>query len=390
MAIGAEEAHERASQTELLSALISRTHIQVGNDGTTIGQNITETTCIRNALVLVQALRTAYRYRNFNRLVQSHEIDYRCGIAHLPRDSWASVLCTLSSVLTIEDILREYVATPQGFVHVACQQEVCWYFKLVEDCISQWKLDSSILASCLTSDSSFYFEKMQGNNLHKLLNSLERIADIGAHYLPVIVSVGMCLHRFVHFSVIDIGAARLIFRAKTAHMVDCELWRVSEVALIIHDAINQLPSAYQSTPQHIQDVKRRCNFLALYKVQNRVNEGIDFYTSLLTATIECCIRAGGTWLLNGASTIPTKGSCFKALFFGGDMPHISIKCIERELINNVERTASIAARGILVGMFCSVDRSLTIPCNFHPALPLLYQITRLLSPYSSLTIRALY
>lgn len=173
-----------------------------------------------------------------------------------------------------------------------------------------------------------------------------------------------------------------MLRANMAHMIDCDLWRVSEIVSIIHDAINHLPVTSKAKSSYAC-VKKRCNFVDLFhNVWNRVNESICFYTSLLTTAAECCIRAGGGWLLNAASTGPTKSSFFDSAF-SGNLPRMSstIKCIERELINSVERTASIAASRTLLGLFCSIGPSnhSKLP-HLHPAMPFLYQTTRLISP----------
>ena len=172
-----------------------------------------------------------------------------------------------------------------------------------------------------------------------------------------------------------------MLRANTAHMVNCDLWRVSVIVLIIHDAINRLPVTSRAKSPHAR-VKQRFNLVDLsHAEESRVNEGFGFYTSLLITAAECCIRVGGGWLLNAALTGANQSSfCYSA--FSGNLPRKSsaIKCIEWELINIIERTASIAANRTLLGLFCSVCPPAHCK-NPATTMPFLHQTARLISPY---------
>ena len=95
--------HERTPQPDLISVLKSITCIQSKNESSAVSHDITETMCMKHALALTQALRTAYRYGNVDRLEKDHRSTYSCDFFFsLRRESWASASCAPVLGITLD------------------------------------------------------------------------------------------------------------------------------------------------------------------------------------------------------------------------------------------------------------------------------------------------
>jgi len=137
------------------------------------------TMCVKLASAFVSALRVAHKCARFDVDMQRH-----WNRSPMTRTTaWGRQFALYLSTLTVEGILRAYTAIPPGHIHTACEHEISWYFKLVEDRITYGELDNAV------SKKDVCIPVLQSN--------LERAVTVGVHFSLAALCVGTLFLTYV-------------------------------------------------------------------------------------------------------------------------------------------------------------------------------------------------
>jgi|TARA_B100000482_G_scaffold167828_1_gene132884 hypothetical protein len=85
---------------------------------------------------------------------------------------------------TIEYLLSMYLEAPRGYFHTSCEREIQWYFKLIEDRITQSELDASFPPCKLDVRQA----RVSGSFALEII--LERVLHVGAHFDSTALAAG--------------------------------------------------------------------------------------------------------------------------------------------------------------------------------------------------------
>ena len=141
--------------------------------------------CLKRAITLVLQLRISYRYNRLSRPIRDWTSNN-----HINKGLVLSKENTFLAP-TIQDLLYAYVNSPPGSFHVSCECELRWYFKLIEDCITQTELET-LNGFELTVDITLDVRNKSG--ILSLERLLERVVIVGAHSSSSVVAAGPRIH----------------------------------------------------------------------------------------------------------------------------------------------------------------------------------------------------
>jgi hypothetical protein len=303
------------------------------------------TMCVKLASAFVSALRVAHKCARFDVDMQRH-----WNRSPMTRTTaWGRQFALYLSTLTVEGILRAYTAIPPGHIHTACEHEISWYFKLVEDRITYGELDNAV------SKKDVCIPVLQSN--------LERAVTVGVHF---------------SLAASCVGASRIILRTWGACETHCDLWLVSESASIVIDAISCIAS-YRTLPLILKDglLTNVCEKECRYKyLSQSTSRELGFYASLLSIAMECGGRGGYGWILRPAMselTLPElKGRLPELIYACSTSASSVIECLEQELTGRLEEAAQFAIRITCCGHLSSTQPGIPKGCLWR--VPELLQV----------------
>ena len=286
--------------------------------------------CMKLASMFVHALRVAHKCLKFDSITQRH---WSKTVSISKRPVRLDILGYLSSpALTVEDILREYASLPPGCVNKACEHELSWYFKLVEDRITRYELDCAIL----------HLEQ-EACNICMLQHNLERAVAIGAHFLSTGLSIGASNILAQYQPWTPLGSARTILRLCSSFEVECDLWVVFEVTSIVLDAIRRTPSLGPLRSKFV--CATYCKTQSDFTTMSRS----DFSASLLNSVVNCGSKAGYAWIIQAESLEQIVSYYLGAV---SSCSSRAMEILEQEFRMKIEKVAHIATVSAMFNQFC--------------------------------------
>lgn len=160
------------------------------------GRLLPRSNSIDRAITLLQSLRMAHCYKQFRQPDRNWIVNQR--MSDSTSDS-TELFCP-----TIEVLLVTYLDAPWGFFHANCENEVLWYFKLVEDRVTQAELATRVSGPAPIRRRGYgHHSNSNACTISSLENVFDRVLRIGIHFASTKFAVGAHMQQCIRVSLSD-------------------------------------------------------------------------------------------------------------------------------------------------------------------------------------------